>query len=310
MYQLIRGLSLVNRTPTSGRAIKYIVIHYTGNATDTAKSNANYFRTVNRGASAHYFVDKTTVYQVVEDKDIAWAVGRNYGSNNLFGVVTNGNSISIEMCSDGGKIADATFDNTVELTKSLMARYGILASNVYRHWDVCSKQCPGWVGWGTRAGDNSNLWNKFKSSLVEPAQPKVNPHNLDSYVIAGESSRMFAFETKTETIVRVAPNSLADAVTRLPAGSKQGITKITANGWGYIGNGAGWICLRDCKPLNTVNYQLNHSHCYVRVGKSNSQIVANLLKGSKQPICFISDDGRGYIANYAGWVRLKFFKKI
>ena len=309
MYQLIRDLSLVNRTPTSGRAIKYIVIHYTGNATDTAKANANYFRTVNRGASAHYFVDKTTVYQVVEDKDISWAVGRNYGSNNLFGVVTNGNSISIEMCSDGGKIADATFDNTVELTKSLMAKYGIPASNVYRHWDVCSKSCPGWVGWGASGRDGS-IWNKFKDSLVAPVQPVVNPHNSDNYVVVGESNKMFAFETKTETIVRVAPNSLADVVTKLPIGSKQGITKITANGWGYIANGAGWIYLRDCKPLNAVSYQLNHAHCYVRAGKSNSQIVANLLKGSKQPICFISDDGRGYIANYAGWVRLKFFKKI
>lgn len=138
----------------------------------------------------------------------------------------------------------------------------------------------------------------------------INENNSKRYTVVGESSKMFAFETKAETIVRVAPNSLADAVTKLPVGSKQGITKITANGWGYIANGAGWIYLRDCKPLNAVSYQLNHAHCYVRAGKSNSQIVANLLKGSKQPICFISDDNRGYISNYAGWVRLKFFKKI
>lgn len=306
--QLIRDLTLVNRTVTSGRAIKYIVIHYTGNATDTAKGNANYFRTANRGASAHYFVDKNTVYQVVEDKDIAWAVGRNYGQNNLFGTVTNNNSISIEMCSDGGKIADATFNNTVELTKSLMARYGIPASNVYRHWDVCSKVCPGWTGWGT-AGKDGSIWNKFKSSLVAPVQPAVNSHNSDRYVIVGESSKMFAFETKTETTVRVAPNSLADAVTRLPAGSKQGITKITADGWGYIGNGAGWINLKDCKPLSTATYQLNHSHCYVRAAGPDSQIVTDLKKGSRQSICFISNDNRGFISNYAGWVRLKFFKK-
>lgn len=306
--QLIRDLTLVNRTVTSGRAIKYIVIHYTGNTTDTAKGNANYFRTANRGASAHYFVDKTTVYQVIEDKDIAWAVGRNYGQNNLFGMVTNNNSISIEMCSDGGKIADATFNNTVELTKSLMTRYGIPASNVYRHWDVCSKVCPGWTGWGA-AGKDGSIWNKFKSSLVAPVQPAVNPHNSDSYAIVGESSKMFAFETKTETTVRVAPNSLADVVTRLPAGSKQGITKITADGWGYIGNGAGWINLKDCKPLSTATYQLKHLHCYVRAAGPDSQIVTDLKKGSRQSICFISNDNRGFISNYAGWVRLKFFKK-
>lgn len=58
--------------------------------------------------------------QVVKDEDTSWAVGRNYGSNNLFGKCTNSNSISIEMCSTDGKIATATYKNTVELTKTLM----------------------------------------------------------------------------------------------------------------------------------------------------------------------------------------------
>lgn len=60
-YTLIKDHTRVNYSSgNSGR--KYIVIHYTGNTTDTAKANANYFRSVNRGASAHYFVDATTVY--------------------------------------------------------------------------------------------------------------------------------------------------------------------------------------------------------------------------------------------------------
>ena len=36
------------------RNIKYIVMHYTGNSSDTAKANANYFHSGSRGASAHY----------------------------------------------------------------------------------------------------------------------------------------------------------------------------------------------------------------------------------------------------------------
>ena len=141
---------------------KYIVLHYTGNSTDTAKANANYFRTVNRGASAHLFVDASTVYEVVGLSDTAWAVGRNYGKNNLYGICTNGNSISIEMCSTGGKISDATFANAVELTKSLMSKYNIPVSRVVRHWDVCSKRCPGWTGW---LPTNETLWNKFKKQI-------------------------------------------------------------------------------------------------------------------------------------------------
>ena len=162
-YTLVKELTTVNYTAMSNKNNKYIVIHYTGNKTDKAKSNANYFKSTHRGASAHYFVDNNYVYQVVEDKNASWAVGKNYGSNNLFGVVTNANSISIEMCSTNGKIADDTFNNTVLLTKELMNKYGIAASNVYRHYDVCSKQCPGWTGW---IGSNASLWNKFKTCLL------------------------------------------------------------------------------------------------------------------------------------------------
>ena len=66
------------------------------------------------------------------------------------------------MCGTGGKVGDATFANTVALTKLLMSKYGISASNVVRHYDVCSKSCPGWSGW---LGSNPTLWNKFKSDI-------------------------------------------------------------------------------------------------------------------------------------------------
>ena len=163
-YKLIQNFTKVNFTKgNSGR--KCIVIHYTGNKTDKATSNGNYFKNANRGASAHYFVDDTTVVQVVSENDTAWAVGRNYGSNNLFGKCTNSNSISIEMCSTNGRISDATYQNTVALVKSLMKKYNIDAAHVVRHWDVCSKSCPGWTGWGAN-GCDASIWNQFKKDIV------------------------------------------------------------------------------------------------------------------------------------------------
>lgn len=163
-YKLIQNLTKVNYTKgNNGR--KYIVIHYTGNRTDTGMANSNYFKNTNRGASAHYFVDAENVVQVVSDSDTSWAVGRNYGSNNLFGRCTNSNSISIEMCSTYGKISDGTYRNTVELTKTLMKKYNIDASHVVRHWDVCSKSCPGWTGWGAN-GCDASIWNQFKKDIV------------------------------------------------------------------------------------------------------------------------------------------------
>ena len=164
MVDIIKNLTSVNRN-VGGNQKKYLVIHYTGNQTDTAKGNSNYFKSVYRGASAHYFVDKDSIYQVVEDNDRAWSVGRNYGKNNLFGTVTNNNSINIEMCSDNGAISEATFKNTVELTRYLMQKHGIPASRVVRHWDVCSKNCPGWNGWGA-AGKDASIWNRFKNAIV------------------------------------------------------------------------------------------------------------------------------------------------
>ena len=57
------------------RAVKFIVIHYTGNNKDTAKANATYFHNGSRGASAHLFTDDDSCYQSVALNNAAWAVG-------------------------------------------------------------------------------------------------------------------------------------------------------------------------------------------------------------------------------------------
>ena len=161
-YKLYKKLTKVNYTHMSNKKNEYIVIHYTGNATDTALANARYFETVNRGASANYFVDQTTVYQCVLDSDKAWHVGVNYGNHTLFGKCTNSNSIGIEMCSNKKKIAQDTYNNTVALTKKLMKKYNIPASRVVRHYDVCNKVCPGWSGWTRK---NDKIWKQFKKDI-------------------------------------------------------------------------------------------------------------------------------------------------
>ena len=165
-YKLYQKLTKVNYTHMSNKKNEYIVIHYTGNATDTALANARYFETVNRGASANYFVDQTTVYQCVLDSDKAWHVGVNYGNHTLFGKCTNSNSIGIEMCSNKKKIAQDTYKNTVALTKKLMKKYNIPASRVVRHYDVCNKVCPGWSGWTIK---NDKIWKQFKKDIQATA---------------------------------------------------------------------------------------------------------------------------------------------
>lgn len=233
-YKLVKNLTIVNYTKgNNGR--KYIVIHYTGNKNDTALANSNYFKSVNRGSSAHYFVDRTSVYQVVSDDDTAWAVGKNYGSNNLFGKCTNKNSISIEMCSNDGKIHEDTYQNTVELTKKLMKKYNIPVSNVIRHYDVCSKICPGWKGW---IGFDESIWNKFKKDISNTTAYSTIS-NTDQK--APDTSKEFKVKIIVDSLnIRKNANSLSKKIGCI---SNKGVFTIvkTSGSWGYLKSGAGWI---------------------------------------------------------------------
>ena len=157
-------------------AIKFIVIHYTGNDGDTDESNGNYFTNNIVKASAHYFVDDDSVTQSVPDNYIAWSVGGSKygncattGGGRYYGICTNSNSISIEICDDvkNGIVypSEKTIENAVELTKMLMNKYGIAKSNVIRHFDVTGKSCPAY--WCGNVLKNEKWETEFLSRLVE-----------------------------------------------------------------------------------------------------------------------------------------------
>lgn len=149
--------------------IRYLVYHYTGNDGDKAANNAAYFRNNIVKASAHYFVDDTTVYLSVPELKVAWSVGGSKyanadktGGGTMYDVITNTNSISIEMCDTirNGvyQASKATLDNAAELGRALMAKYNIPIENVYRHFDVTGKHCPSYL----IAADK---WKQFKEKL-------------------------------------------------------------------------------------------------------------------------------------------------
>ena len=230
-YELIKKHTTRNYTNKTTKK-NYIVLHYTGNKTDTAKANANHFHTTYRGVSAHYFVDDTTVYEVVDPDKVAWAVGKNYGKNNLFNTVKNTNSIQIEMCSKNGRITDATYANAVALTKKLMKTYGITADHVYRHYDVCSKLCPGWTGW---TGKDTSIWQRFKKDIAGTSSSttavgykvKITCDTLNVRDGAGTTYKVKMQVHKDEVYTIVAESG----------------------GWGKLKSGAGWISLKYTKKV-------------------------------------------------------------
>lgn len=149
--------------------IRYLVYHYTGNDGDMAANNAKYFQNNIVKASAHYFVDDTTVWRSVPDLKVAWSVGGSKyanadktGGGTMYGVITNTNSLSIEMCDTirNGvyQASEATLANAAALGRALMEKYDIPIENVYRHFDVTGKHCPSYLV-------NAQKWAEFKKRL-------------------------------------------------------------------------------------------------------------------------------------------------
>lgn len=156
-----------NFTSKRSATIRYIVIHYTANKGDTAKNNATYFHNNSVGASAHYFVDESSIWLSVPETARAWHCGgglQGSTGHSFYNICTNNNSIGIEMClwDKKGNIREGTIETAIALTKELMAKYNIPADRVIRHWDVTGKQCP-----APMVGNNNAYWNNFKKRIQE-----------------------------------------------------------------------------------------------------------------------------------------------
>lgn len=156
--------------------IKYIVIHYVG-GTGSAEQNCKYYAQSKRNASAHYYVDfDGSVWQSVEDKNIAWHCG---AKKYVHPECRNKNSIGIELCvrNKGNKSAtsrdwyfeDATVKAAIELTKALMKKYNVPAGHVIRHYDVTGKICPNPFVYN----QGKYSWNDFKNAISATTEPAV-----------------------------------------------------------------------------------------------------------------------------------------
>lgn len=241
-----------NYVGRSGAKIKYIVMHYTGNKTDTAKANANYFKNVS-GVSAHYIVDDTSIYQSVLDENVAWHCGVNYGSNNLFGKCTNRNSIGIEMCSTNGAITAKTQANAAALVNWLMAEYDIPIANVVRHYDVCTKSCPGWKGWIPTTGSESK-WKSFKALLTSStAKTTSSSEPAKASTATTKSEVPFFMQVLVDDLnIRKGPGVTYKSVGYTGKGKFTIVELNDKKTWGKLKSGAGWIYLGSSKYTKKV----------------------------------------------------------
>ena len=194
--EIIKNITNRNRTVSNNRIIKYIVIHYVG-AVSSARANSIYFKDTYRGASAHYFVDDNSIYQVVEEKDVAWHCGATYYKHLN---CRNSNSIGIEMCcfSHNGKldVSETVVNKTIELTKELMRKYNIPVQNVLRHYDVTGKECP------APFVKNNARWISFSGRLSETTpkykQGQAVEINVPFYYTGAKVGDRYLYDNKTE----------------------------------------------------------------------------------------------------------------
>jgi N-acetylmuramoyl-L-alanine amidase CwlA len=151
------------------QSVRYIVIHFTAGKNDTAKNNGTYFAREAVGASAHFFVDETTVVNSVPEDRVAYHCG---GYTYYHPECRNGNSIGVEICTkwENGQYAFApeTVANAQELVRELMEKYDVPIENVIRHYDVTEKNCP-----APFVGAGKGEWLIFKEALKVKRYNKV-----------------------------------------------------------------------------------------------------------------------------------------
>jgi N-acetylmuramoyl-L-alanine amidase CwlA len=154
-------------------AIKYIVIHDTGNKSEGANAIAhfNYFNGGDRQSSADFFVDDKTVVQINDyTKYYTWHCGDGKGK---YGI-TNANSIGIEICVNSDGNYNTAFLKAVELTKILMKELNIPIDRVVRHYDASRKNCP-----ASMSHNDWAYWQDFKNRLsYETVRELTTPNDI------------------------------------------------------------------------------------------------------------------------------------
>ena len=115
------------------RNIKYIIIHYTG--MKNQKSAIKRLQSKVAKVSTHYLISKRgTIYQMVEDKNVAWHAGKSRWKKD---VNLNSKSIGIEIVNNGNEIFPHNqIKKLADLLKFLKKKYKIKKKNVLGHLHI------------------------------------------------------------------------------------------------------------------------------------------------------------------------------
>ena len=150
--------------PGTKRAIKYIVVHETGNPAAGADAQAHGKLQAGGGEGTaiwHYTVDDHEIWHSIPDDEKAYHAGDGAeGEGNLHG-------IGIELCVNQDGDFEKTFDNAARLTGWLMNEYHLSADRVRQHFDFSGKNCPENIRAQDRMGEFVALAERYAQQAAE-----------------------------------------------------------------------------------------------------------------------------------------------
>lgn len=321
---ILKQTSTYNTSTYYNRPLKYIVIHYTAGTTSRqgiAYNTALFFSNPSTYASADFIVDDTTAVQFNPDIEnrYCWHCGdaKNYNKGaSYYGACQNYNSIGIEVCSSNRTgtmtaandsnyyFTDAVVNKAIELTKYLMKKYNIPASNVIRHYDVTGKYCPGIRGWNEDSGDASK-WKAFKQAILSASSISTEQKDENQSTVTG-------------TIYRVRKTA-DDAKTQKGAYKNLQSAKDLANknavaGYKVFDQNGKLIYIPKTTSM-TSSYQvvITADVLNVRKGAGTNYAIATTVKKNEVYTIVAESNGWGllkaYQKNRDGWISLNYTKK-
>ncbi|WFR60366.1 N-acetylmuramoyl-L-alanine amidase [Paenibacillus amylolyticus] len=182
MIQITKDYIPVNKYSRAGLKLKAkrgIVMHYTASPGAPAKNISQYFASLaqqdsnkavnSRYASAHYSVDRTSIYNSLPDDELAYHCGSTtYTKEALakLGTYPNNSTVGIEMCIEkDGSIHEDTFNNVIDLAVYLIRERGF-PPVFFTHKEVVGwKECP--LPWIKQPDE----YERFKQAV----HTKLNP---------------------------------------------------------------------------------------------------------------------------------------
>ena len=165
-----------NRKKRSKKNIKFVVFHYTGMKSE--KAAIKRLTNIQSQVAAHYLVKKNgNIVNMVPDLYIAWHAGVSSwkGKNSL-----NKSSVGIEITNRGHQFGYEKFSKNqitslIKLSKYLIKKYNIKASNILGHSDIAfeRKKDPGEkFPWSYLARKKIGIWHKMKELKLKKFRSK------------------------------------------------------------------------------------------------------------------------------------------